>query len=459
MNRSGETLVAQVGEYVHLFDRVSTGARFDDALSDGPLRLSTDPEVLQASATASRARRLLEVEQVKLAGEIAARSDRSSDTSLAARMGASGPADLVAQVTGLPREQAGTMVRLAEAIRPRESLTGEPLPPERPHVAEAFSEGRLDLSVAAAMVRTLRKVAPALATDELLDLERTLVQRSQEGYTADELLAYFRLVPDYADPEGIGLRFDQQVAKASITTRKLENGLTRWVLDLDALTNGFFQTALDANTAITRFRIEVGDDRGHLGDDDRRPLPQRRVDGLARMAERAIKDDDGQVGGTAVTLLVTMTEDALTTGLGSATLLGCDENIPASVARTLAAEAEIIPVVLGGRSQVLDLGVGRRFFSAAQRRAMALRDRGCAGPNCDAPLAWCDGAHIRPAGYGPTSVDNGILLCWRCHLLLDQHGWQVSREDERWWWTPPPWVDPTGRRRPGGPVPLLTDAA
>ena len=88
---------------------------------------------------------------------------------------------------------------------------------------------------------------------------------------------------------------------------------------------------------------------------------------------------------------------------------------------------------------------------------MALRDRGCAGPCCDNPLAWCDAAHIQPAGYGPTSVENGILLCWRCHLLLDKHGWQVEREDERWWWTPPPWVDATGTRRPGGPIPPLTD--
>ena len=456
MRRSAETLIEQVAAYAHLFDRVSVGGRFDDAGSSGPIRLATDPEVLQASAAASRARRLLEVEQVTLAGEIAVRSDGYNDDSLAARMGASGPSDLVAQLTGLPREQAGTMLRLAEAIRPRESLSGEPLPPDRPHVAEAFADGRLDLTVAAALARTLRKVAPALAADELLELERQLVERTQEGYTADELLAYLRQVPDFADPDGAGKRFDEQVAKASVIKKgKLDNGLTRWVLDLDALTNGFLEAALDANTAITRFRLTMSDDEGHVGDDDRRPLAQRRVDGLARLAKRAVKDDDGQVAGTAVTLLVTMTEEALTTGLGSATLLGCDENIPASIARMLAAEAEIIPVVLRGKSQVLDLGTARRFFTEAQRRAMALRDRGCAGPCCDNPLAWCDAAHIRPAGSGPTSIENGILLCWRCHLLLDKHGWQVDRKDERWWWTPPPWVDPTGTRRPGGPIPAV----
>jgi 5-methylcytosine-specific restriction protein A len=132
------------------------------------------------------------------------------------------------------------------------------------------------------------------------------------------------------------------------------------------------------------------------------------------------------------------------------------DTISAATARMLAAEAEIIPVVLGGKSQVLDLGTGRRFFTEAQRRAMIARDGGgCTGPCCDAPNSWCDAAHIRPAGYGPTSIDNGLLLCWRCHLLLDKHGWQVQRTDGRWWWTPPPWIDRTGTKRPGGRIPPL----
>jgi hypothetical protein len=86
---------------------------------------------------------------------------------------------------------------------------------------------------------------------------------------------------------------------------------------------------------------------------------------------------------------------------------------------------------------------------------MVIRDGGCIGPTCDAPPSWCDGAHIRPAGYGPTDLDNGVLLCWRCHLLHDVQGWQLERIDDRWWWTPPPWIDPTGRKRPGGRIPPI----
>jgi len=232
--------------------------------------------------------------------------------------------------------------------------------------------------------------------------------------------------------------------------------LWEWILHLDALTDGFLKTALDANTAMKRSLLHTPDEpEQDEATTDRRPLAQRRVDGIRLVAKKALKMDDGQVGGTAVTMLVTIPLDALKSGLGTADLPDCGSEISASVARLLAVDADIIPVVLGGKSQPLDLGMPRRFFSEAQRRAMVIRDGGCVGPGCDAPPSWCDGAHIRPAGYGPTNLDNGVLLCWRCHLLLDNQGWQIRRLEDRWWWTPPPWIDPTGRQRPGGRIPPL----
>ena len=48
---------------------------------------------------------------------------------------------------------------------------------------------------------------------------------------------------------------------------------------------------------------------------------------------------------------------------------------PPSLARKLACEAGIIPAVLGGKSQVLDLGRKRRFHSEAQRIAKTIEQR------------------------------------------------------------------------------------
>ena len=348
MNRNATAVVEQAEVYASLFDRVSAGARFDDASSDGPVRLASDSELLEAAASVTRLIRLAEAERVKLAGEIARRSE-VTESSLAKRMGASNASEIVAQVAGVPREEAGTLVRLAAAVRSQEGLSGEPLPAKRPCIADALAAGRLDVTVAAAMVRTMRKVEPGLAPFEVDDLERQLVERAQEGYTADELLAFLRQVPAYAHPDGQESRDEDLAAAASVSKRKLDNGLTRWILDLDPLTNGFFETALDANTSIRRFAIVDSDQVDPNADQDRRPLKRRRVDGVRLVAKRALKSDDGQQAGTAVTLLVTMTEEALRTGLGLATLPGCMDTISASTARMLAAEAEIFPVVLGGR--------------------------------------------------------------------------------------------------------------
>ncbi len=46
-------------------------------------------------------------------------------------------------------------------------------------------------------------------------------------------------------------------------------------------------------------------------------------------------------------------------------------------ARRLACEAGLIPMVLGGRSQPLDVGRKNRFHTPAQRIAMGLRDKCC----------------------------------------------------------------------------------
>jgi hypothetical protein len=445
MNRSVEALVEQVGEYVRRFDRVSAGGRFDGLSSAGPARLLTDEELLAVAAVSARLVRLAQAEQVALAGEIARRCEPRDDTSLARKMGAASAANLVAQVTGVLRAQAGTMVASGEAFRPRENpFTGEPMPAVCPQIAAAFAAGLLDPEVAAGMRRALAKAAPGLAPFEVDVLEGKLVDVAQEGWGADDLLGWLKQVPTHAHPDGGAPNPDAPAPSQSVTRKALKNGLFRWVLDLDTLTDGFLKTAVDANTAIKRSLLSTPDEPEPDAETaDRRPLAQRRVDGIRLLAKKALKVDDGQVGGTAVTLLVTMTEEALKSGLGVAQLPDCGSEIPASIARMLAADAEIIPVVLGGKSQPLDLGQGRRYFSMAQRRAMVIRDGGCVGPGCDAPPSWCDGAHIRPAGYGPTDLANGVLLCWRCHLLLDQQGWQLDR------------IDGTGRKRPGGRIPPI----
>ncbi len=75
-------------------------------------------------------------------------------------------------------------------------------------------------------------------------------------------------------------------------------------------------------------------------------------------------------------------------------MLDTDAALSPSAVRRLACEAGIVPMVLGARSEVLDLGYTQRLITPAQRRALAARDQGCSYPGCTVPPMWCEAHHV-----------------------------------------------------------------
>lgn len=132
-------------------------------------------------------------------------------------------------------------------------------------------------------------------------------------------------------------------------------------------------------------------------------------------------------GGTATTVMVTMRLDQLMTGLGVAST-GTDGRITASEARRLACTANLVPVVLGTRSEILDIGRAQRLFTAAQRRALAVRDQHCRAEGCDMPAAWSQAHHLHPwSRGGSTDLANAILLCSHHHHRAHDDRFQHDR--------------------------------
>ena len=120
--------------------------------------------------------------------------------------------------------------------------------------------------------------------------------------------------------------------------------------------------------------------------------------------------------------------------------------ISATAARRMACDAEVIPVVLGSRGEVLDLGRSQRFFNRATRRALVARDKGCAFPGCTMPAFWTEAHHIVPwwAG-GHTSVSNGVCLCILHHDVIEQGNWTIKVAEGIPWFIPPAYIDPDRR--------------
>lgn len=138
---------------------------------------------------------------------------------------------------------------------------------------------------------------------------------------------------------------------------------------------------------------------------------------------------------------------------GVAAQLLSGERVPAGVLRRWLCDAELLPVVLGGESVVLDVGRARRFATPAQRVALTVRDRGCVFPGCDTPAPLCEAHHIEQWHTGgPTDLANLALLCWHHHAVCEpgrpaRDQWLIKMVDGVPAAIPPARLDPTRRPR------------
>ena len=282
-----------------------------------------------------------------------------------------------------PRE-ARTLVGVATALRIGMATTGA-----------AFAAGELSLAQAAAITTTVGELPDDVPAEALERQEQQARRRRELFFT----------------PDGHGTVF---------VRGRLTDGAAAIVrAALDPLARPLPRTA---------------------DGPDPRTAGQRRADALEELARRALAGHTD----TATRVFVTIPWQTLTDGLGLATL---PDGTPLSpgAARRMACDAEIIPAVLGGASAVLDVGRGQRLFTGARRRALILRDKGCAFPGCDRPYEWCDGHHILGhARGGGTALGNGVLLCGVHHHVVHSDGWEIVIADDGVpEFIPPPTVDPS----------------
>ena len=112
--------------------------------------------------------------------------------------------------------------------------------------------------------------------------------------------------------------------------------------------------------------------------------------------------------------------------------------------RRLSCDGWLVAAIIDAHGAVLDIGRRSRIVPAPMRRAVIVRDGGCAFPGCGRPARWCQAHHIwHWTKGGPTKLDNLVLLCAHHHNVVHHHGWQVHLDHHRLpEFTPPPWIDP-----------------
>jgi hypothetical protein len=194
-------------------------------------------------------------------------------------------------------------------------------------------------------------------------------------------------------------------------------GLAQITVLTDALTAAQFRGILDP---LATHQPD------HNGIRDQRTQPQRRADAFADLVTAGLGADQ-PTGRSRTAATITVDHETLTGARANAGLLDDGQPLDPATLRKLLCNAGITPVILGGRSAVLDLGHATRLFTHHQLQALAARDRGCVFGACPAPPARTHAHHMHHyADGGPTNLANGALLCDYHHGVVHRENWHMQ---------------------------------
>jgi hypothetical protein len=309
--------------------------------------------------------------------------------------GARSAAAWVATQTRQPRAAVRRQVGLGRALR------------RMPETEAAWAAGEIGAAHAAPLAAARARVG-----GEAFDAGEASLVEAARTLRHDQFLRALAYWCHAADPDGA-----EDDAEAQRAARRLHLSQSfggTWFLDgrLDPISGEVVAGAL-GRIEEELFRSDWAEARGRVGEgasveDLRRTPAQRRADALVELARRA----------GAVPPGARLPEPLLTVLVGYETLAGriCELArgmvvTPGSLLPWLE-EAGVERVVFDSPSRVIDVGVRRRLFDGATRRAVEVRDRECFHPYCTVPAPDCEVDHVQPwAQGGPTTQANGRLAC------------------------------------------------
>lgn len=418
--------------------------------------------------------RLLESLAASAAGAIASRSGaNATGLGLAAELGFGSASKLVADRMGVPVTRAKVLVRVGEAIVPSTSLTGEAVLAKRPHLATVIDAVVCPVSNGDLVREMLDRVAPRVKDPKVLDAAERMLAVMACEHPYERLAVLVRRVEAHLDPDGVEPVEADLYEGRSLSIRVDKNGYILVNARLDPESGSPLKALFESLTTAT-----LRNARGHNRPDpdvpadmpapvieESRTIAQIQADILADLGRRGLSCDQTIPGATNASVVVRMDYKDIeklnesgqsevghraTGGQGFATIDGVDQAISVSTVRKMLCHAEIIPAVFGGKPVPLDWGRGKRLFTRAQTLALWERDGGCA--SCGNTL-WVETHHMKwwDRDQGRTDLNNGVLLCSRCHHVVHRQGWeiQLNRITCKVEFIPPPHIDPARTPIPG----------
>ena len=393
--------------------------------------------------------------------------------------------------------EARRRLSLAEELLPRKGIADQPMPAARPELGAAVAGGTVASHAASIITLALDRVRGVCPPESAARMEHALTVTALEN-DQDFLLRIARRWTEALDQDGAEPGEAELRTLQGAFVRRPRRGLQH--LEIFATTEQF-EHLLSVMNIATNPRIVAGntdsvsaaaehqdtqacrpdsctvtgvagtakvqDSPDNLSnpDDseaaaaarllDQRSRPQKLLDGLIGACKAALASGKlPAAGGLRPQVMVTIDyRDLLdrldrpgggiggrNPGTGNLTFTG---PVTASTVRKIACDADIIPVLLGGRGRILDIGRASRVFPPHIRKALTARDGGCAFPQCTIPAPWCEAHHITYWSQGGTTgTDNAALLCSHHHHLMHKEQWTIELRNGVPWFLPPPHVDP-----------------
>ena len=287
-----------------------------------------------------------------------------------------------------------------------------------PAIDAALKSGKLSY----AKVRALTRVATPETEAKLLDAAMystgSQLERLCRGYrsamTADKALP---------PPE------------RSVRRRDLAGGMVKLEIVLTPDEAALVLGALDRAREVTHehaedvsehTRVPATDDASaETPTDATRPS---RADAMIALAESYLAGNAGTGnGGERFQVMVHIDQDPLAPDGVLAGTLDDGTRVSAEALRRVACDCGLVAVGHDKTGNTMSIGRRSRSIPPAIRRALLLRDRGCAFPGCT-HNRFLHGHHIQHWLHGgETSLNNICFVCSHHHHLVHEGGWSVER--------------------------------
>lgn len=354
---------------------------------------------------------------------------------------------LSARCSAMPRSHAVDLVRIAVACAAERGVDRSAHAP----VLDAVSSGAVSVRRGSMVMRALGRIRPVLddatyAQDVALVLDAAA---RRETFTERDLTRITEKLVATAMSERDHEHRDQVSAVLrGVSESSLADGsVIRFLVDADPEGAGVIRAVMSSALAAPTPAPD--------GTPDRRTAAARRYDALITVLGRGMASPEGQPTTARTQLIVTVPFDLLAqavrdgqAGQGAGAVrdgqagqgaeavrdgqagqgafgpgfTATGDMVSPATVRRLACDAQLIPAVLGGHGEILDLGRAQRLVTAGQRRALAHRDVHCSFTGCSVPAGWCDAHHIvHWANGGRSDLSNYALLCQRHHTHVHQN--------------------------------------